>query len=79
MRVYARKDTPSAIAKRLNALTQQVFLNESQVSMIPSEPLQSSTEDKVEQYMRSYVIAWPAEKMSTKPSRVPFSDLVIGT
>ena len=31
VRVYARKDTPSAIANRLTTLTQQVFLDDKQV------------------------------------------------
>ncbi|XP_063682885.1 brefeldin A-inhibited guanine nucleotide-exchange protein 3-like isoform X2 [Bolinopsis microptera] len=81
VRVYARKDTPSAVAKRLSTLTQQVFLNEqqySQVDMLNKESIGPTPEEKVEQYMRSYVIAWPADRLSNKPSRVPFSDLVIG-
>jgi len=76
VRVYARKDTPSAVATRLNTLTQQVFLNEKQVDLLAKQS--APIEDKAEQYMRSYVIAWPADRLSSKPSRVPFSDLVIG-
>ena len=53
-----------------------------QVDLLTKETLGgpgSADQDKVEQYMRSYVIAWPADRLSSKPSRVPFSDLVIGS
>ena len=46
--------------------------------MLNKESIGPTPEEKVEQYMRSYVIAWPADRLSNKPSRVPFSDLVIG-
>ena len=50
----------------------------SQVDLMNKESIGPTPEEKVEQYMRSYVIAWPADRLSNKPSRVPFSDLVIG-
>ena len=60
------------------SLFNTLFYQCTQVDLTNKEGLGPTPEEKAEQYMRSYVIAWPADRLSNKPSRVPFSDLVIG-